>query len=151
MPLLLKIMKFYIRIAFPVFITALVYTFLSCFFGPKGLYSQRFLENQRDVLINHIELIKQTGLELDVFIQNLTADPETIEVFAHDLGYIRDNERIIKLTGFSSGVRNNFEHGSLMSLKKASFISDYLCKTIAFSLGILTALFELVLLKIYAN
>lgn len=144
-------MKTYIKISFPVFITVLAYTFLSCFFGPKGLYSQRFLENQRDLLINHIGNIKQTGTELDIFIKNLTADAQTIEVFAHDLGYIRDNERIIKLTGFSSGFHNNFNHGTLMPLKESVFISDYLCKTLSFSLGILAAIIELIWFRIYVN
>lgn len=144
-------MKTYIKIAFPVFITAFAYTLLSCFFGPKGIYSMRFMQNQRDLLINHIGLIQQTGLELDTFIKNLTVDAETIEIFAHDLGYIRENESIIKLSGFNSGTVRNFNHGSIMTIKQPSFISDYSCKTISISLGILAALIELIFLKIYAD
>ncbi len=140
-------MKIYFRVIVPVFVTVLVYTVLSIFFGPKGIYSKRFIEVQRDTLIKHVNLLNKTSYELDTHIRNLTYDPSTIAIYAHELGYIYDDEGIIKLVNFNSAFGKFLTPGAVLNVQKPHFLSDYICKTIAVSLGILVVLLEMLAIK----
>ena len=140
-------MKIYFRVIVPVFVTVLVYTVLSLFFGPKGIYSKRFIEVQRDTLIKHVNLLNKTSYELDTHIRNLTYDPSTIAIYAHELGYIYDDEGIIKLVNFNSAFGKFLTPGTVLNVQKPHFLSDYICKTIAVSLGILVVLLEMLAIK----
>ncbi|MEL3913295.1 septum formation initiator family protein [Treponema pedis] len=140
-------MKIYFRVVVPVFITVLSYSILTLFFGAKGIYSKRFMEVQRDALIEHVNSLNKTGFELDGYIKNLTYNPETIAVYAHELGYIYENEGIIKLVNFNSGFGKTFNPGAVLKISKPHFLSDYVCKTIAVSMGIIAVIFEMFAVK----
>ncbi len=143
-------MKTYFRIVLPIFVTVFVYASLSGLLGPKGLYSKKFMETQRDALIQNVNALNSTGYELDSHIKNLTYDPETIALYAHELGYIYENEGIIKLVDFNSEFGKSFRPGNLFKVLQPHFLSDYICKTLAFSFGILVVIFEMLMAKKYA-
>ena len=140
-------MKIYFRVILPVFVTVLVYTVLAVFLGPKGIYSKKFIETQRDALMRHVNLLNQTGYELDSRIRNLTYDPSTIAIYAHELGYIYNDEGIIKLVDFNSAFGKTLNPGTVLNLQTPHYLSDYVCKTIAMSFGILVVLFEMLAVK----
>lgn len=140
-------MKNYFKVLIPIFVTVLAYTVLSVFFGPKGIYSKRFIEAQRDALINHVKYLRETGEDLDSLIRNLTYNPETIAVYAHELGYIYDNEGIIKLVNFNASFGKELNSGAILQIEKPYYLSDHICKTIAASLGIIVILFEMLVAK----
>ena len=140
-------MKTYFRVLIPVFITVFAYTVLSVFLGPKGVYSTRFMEIQRNNLIDHVRSLKEMGDDLDSHIRNLTYDPETIAIYAHELGYIYNNEGIIKLVNFNSGFGKALNPGTILKIETPYFLSDYLCKTIAVSLGIIAIIFQMLAVR----
>ncbi|WP_253694897.1 MULTISPECIES: septum formation initiator family protein [unclassified Treponema] len=140
-------MKIYFRVLIPVFITIFAYTVLAVFLGPKGIYSKRFIELQRDALIDHVRTLRETGNDLDSLIRNLTYDPETIAIYAHELGYIYNNEGIIKLVNFNSGFGKDLNPGTILKIETPYFLSDYICKTIAASLGIIVIIFQMLAVK----
>ncbi|UTC61566.1 septum formation initiator family protein [Treponema sp. OMZ 788] len=140
-------MEKYFRVMIPVFIGVFAYTALTVFLGPKGIYAKRFIEIQRDALVNHVRSLRQTGEDLDSLIRNLTYDPETIAVYAHELGYIYNNEGIIKLVNFNSGFGKALNPGTILKIETPYFLSDYMCKTIAISLGIIVIIFQLLAVK----
>ena len=140
-------MKIYFRVIVPVFAAVLTYTVLAVFLGPKGIYSKKFIERQRDALIRHVNLLNQTGYELDTRIRTLTYDPSTIAVYAHELGYIYDDEGIIKLVNFNSAFGKTLHPGTVLNLETPHYLSDYVCKTVALSVGILVLLFEMLAVK----
>lgn len=136
-------MKIYFRVIVPVFIMVFTYSFLTVFFGAKGIYSKRFIEKQRDALIEHVDSLNKISADLDGYIRNLTYNPETIAVYAHELGYIYEDEGIIKLANFSSNFGKTFNPGAILKTSEPHFLSDYVCKTIAVSMGIIGVLFEM--------
>ena len=140
-------MKIYFRVLIPIFITVFAYAVLTVFLGPKGVYAQRFIETQRDTLVSHVRSLRQTGEDLDSLIRNLTYDPETIAIYAHELGYIHDNEGIIKLVSFNSGFGKDLNPGTILKVETPYFLSDYICKTIAASLGLLVIIFQMLAAK----
>lgn len=143
-------MKIYFKVIIPIFVSIFAYTALAIFLGPKGVYSKRFIELQRDVLMAHVSSLKEIGDDLDSHIKNLTYDPETIAIYAHELGYIYNNEGIIKLVNFNTGFGRSLKPGTILEIEKPYYLSDYICKTIAVSLGILVIIFEMVAAKRYA-
>jgi len=142
-------MRVYIHIIFPIFITASIYSLVSFFFGAKGIYAQRQLEQEMNNVAKNIKSIKQKGVELDILIKNLTSDEETIKIFAHDLGYVSENEGIIKLTSFKPDVLGDVKYGSVVKIRKSAFISDTLCKKFACLMGLISFIIEMLILKSY--
>ncbi|UTY31183.1 septum formation initiator family protein [Treponema putidum] len=140
-------MKIYFRVLIPIFTTVFAYTVLSVFLGPKGVYSTRFMEIQRNTLVDHVRALKEMGDDLDSHIRNLTYDPETIAIYAHELGYIYNNEGIIKLVNFNSGFGKSLNPGTILKIEKPYYLSDYICKTIAVSLGVIIIIFEMLAVK----
>lgn len=142
-------MRLYIHIVFPFFVMAIVYALLSFFFGATGVYSQKKLEEEVTNVVKNINLINKKGVELDVLIKNLTSDEQTIKIFAHDLGYINEGESIIKLTSLKSDPLRDMSYGSAITIHKAAFISDSLCKRFAFLMGLVSLIIEILILKSY--
>ncbi|MGP1437986.1 MAG: septum formation initiator family protein [Treponema sp.] len=142
-------MRLYIHIIFPFFVMTAVYTLLTFFFGASGIYSQRKIEEELSNMIKNVNLINQKGMELDILIKNLTSDEETIKIFAHDLGYINEGEGIIKLTSFKADPLRDVSYGSAITIHKAAFISDSLCKRFAFLMGLVSLIIEILIIKSY--
>lgn len=128
---------------------ASIYSLISFFFGAKGIYAQRQLEQEVSNVVKNISSIRQKGVELDILIKNLTSDEETIRIFAHDLGYVSENEGIIKLTSFKPDVLGEVRYGSAVKLHKSAFISDVLCKKFACLMGLVSFIIEMLILKSY--
>lgn len=142
-------MRLYIHIIFPFFVMTLVYTLLTFFFGAKGIYTQKKLEEELKNVVKNVNLINQKGEELDVIIKNLTSDEQTIKIFAHDLGYINEGEGIIKLSSFAPDPLRDASCGDAITIKKPTFISDSLCKRFAFLMGLVSLIIEIIVLKSY--
>ncbi len=143
-------MRLYIHIIFPIFVSVAVYSMLTFFFGKSGIYAQKVLEDERQALLKNIGMIKQKGVELDVLIKNLTSDEETIKVFAHDLGYIEEDEVIVKLSSFGNkNPLSEVSSGSAITVRKSAFISDSLCKKFALLMGIIALIIEVLIAKSY--
>lgn len=142
-------MRLYIHIVFPFFIMTLVYTLLTFFFGAKGIYTQKKLEEELKNVVKNVNMINQKGEELDVMIKNLTSDEQTIKIFAHDLGYINEGEGIIKLTSFNTDPLRDVSCGDAITIHKPTFISDSLCKRFAFLMGLVFLIIEILIVKSY--
>ena len=142
-------MKLYIQIVFPIFVMTAVYSLLTFLFGEAGIYSQGKLEEELTTVVKNIGTIKQKGAELDIFIKNLTSDEETIKIFAHDLGYISENEKLIKLPPFKNEGFSQVSYGNAIPVEKPAFISDTLCKQFAILMGIISLIVEILIVKSY--
>ena len=137
-------MKLYLKIITPIFIFALVYSLLVIFFGPRGLFAVQQLKRQRDSLIQHVQLLSDMGENSNIRIANLSSDPQTIAVYAHDLGYVHKGERLIKLMNFSGAPEYTDNAGVLYLIEPPRFLPDAVCKTIAISVGIIVILCEMI-------
>ncbi len=139
-------MKYYLKIIIPLFAFISVYSFLGILFGPKSLYAFRQLKRQRDILLNHVTSLSDRGEKLTIRIANLSSDPDTIAVYAHELGYVYKDEGLIKLMHFSGAVEPKEEAGDIYSIEKPRFLSDALCKGIALCAGLLVVACELLII-----
>ena len=142
-------MRLYVNVIFPIFIAISSYSLLTFFFGESGIYSHKKLEDEQINIIRNIGDIRKKGVELDVIIKNLTSDEQTIQIFAHDLGYVADGETIVKLPSFKPDVLSDINYGTALEIHRSSFISDSLCKKFATLMGLIAFIIEILITKSY--
>ncbi len=78
-------MKFYLKAITPIFVFAFFYSFLSICLGARGFFARQQLKRQHEALVRHVQLLSDIGEDLNIRIANLSSDPQTIVVFAHEL------------------------------------------------------------------
>ena len=140
-------MRFYLKIITPLFVFAFVYSFLSMCFGPRGFFAHKQLWRQRESLIQHVQLLSDIGEDLNIRIANLSSDPQTIAVYAHELGYVQKNERLIKLMHFSGNEERTEAAGVAYLIEVPRYLPDSVCKTIAVSMSIIVIMCEMIVSK----
>lgn len=129
------------KFVLPIFAGTLVYGLLSFSVGPRGMFPMARLAEQKALLAANIDGLYAINEDLNARMQNLTADPDTISVYAHELGYVADGERLIKLAGFSGGIDRNLSAGSTVNPSQPDYLSEWICKSLGFIAGLLTFFF----------
>ncbi|MBO8457559.1 MAG: septum formation initiator family protein [Spirochaetes bacterium] len=83
-------------------VTAGVFVFccVSVFFGPSGKNAYRELQVQKVNLVENIEKIEGISKSLKAEITALDYDDEIIKMYAHELGFVCEGERLIKLADY---------------------------------------------------
>lgn len=125
------------KFVLPVFVGTLVYGILSFSVGPRGLVPMARLAEQKTVLNGNLESLYTIKEDLNARMQNLTADPDTISVYAHELGYVAEGERLVKLAGFSGGIDRNLAAGTAVMPVLPDFLAEWLCKSFGIIAGLL--------------
>lgn len=127
----------HLRIILPIFIGTLVYSILVLFFGPKGLLPMMQLEREKKIVAANLEVLYELQDTLKTKLDNLSADPDTISIYAHELGYVYEGERLIRLAGFSGGIDRNLMSGSAVKLAAPDSLPEWICKTSGICAGLL--------------
>ena len=140
-------MKLYLKVITPLFVFAVVYSFLVICFGPRGIFARQQLKRQREALVQHVQQLSDIGENLSIRIANLSSDPQTIAVYAHELGYVQKGERLIKLMNFSGAVERTEAAGVAYLIEAPRYVPDAICKTIAVSISIVVIMGEMILSK----
>jgi Septum formation initiator. len=96
------------------------------------------LENEKTRLSVHLASLNETNTDLNSRLQNLTADPDTISIYAHELGYVSEGEQLIKLAGFSGGIDRDLMAGEPIIVKKPDFLPEWICKLLGLVTGGMT-------------
>ena len=133
------------KIVFPIFIGTLIYGLLSFWVGPRGLWPMSQLQEHKTVFSSNLELLYTINQDMGARLQNISADPDTISVYAHELGYIAEGEKLIKLAGFSGGIERNLTAGNAISVKKPIYLAEWICK----SFGIVSGFLVFLLLSMF--
>ena len=144
LPLLKSSMKFYLKAITPIFVFAFFYSFLSICLGARGFFARQQLKRQHEALVRHVQLLSDIGEDLNIRIANLSSDPQTIAVYAHELGYVQKNERLIKLMNFSGAAERTEDAGVVYLIEAPRYLPDTVCKTIAVSMSIIVIICEMI-------
>lgn len=136
-----------LKVIFPVFAGIFVYSVFSIFFGPKGVWCYVQLSEERDRLAAHLEDLYSVNIDLDSHVKNLTADPDTITVYAHELGFVAEEEKLIKLAGFSGGIDRKLSAGFPITVRRPEALPEWICKLFGLSGVAVSAL----ILRIYGK
>jgi len=129
------------KIILPIFLGTLAYCALTVCLGPRGLWPMSQMETQKTALGKSLEGLCATNARLDGEFRNLQANPDTISVYAHELGYVAKDERLIKLAGYSGGINRSFATGEAIPISKPVFVPEWICKFFGAFVGIGAFLF----------
>jgi cell division protein FtsB len=124
----------------------LMYVLVSAFFGPDGLWAASQLEEQKQVISANFQKIKQINENLSTELNSLIVDPEVIASYAKKLGYIEENEKIIRLRGLNPPMDYIPETGTPVLIKEVEYVPEWVCKTS----GIVMFLFSLLLVSMHS-
>ena len=120
-----------------------VYALFSFFAGPKGLSSYNFLLSEKEQQRENIRNLELLNEELERSRNNLLYDHDTLLVQARQMGYGYEDERFIRIVGFSNIKPIHAEVGNIYTAQKPDFIIDRHIKIAAFCLGLLLFAFLL--------
>lgn len=128
----------YLTPVLSVFAAALTYALVGFIAGPKGIIPMRALISERNRVSANVSALREVNDDLQCVLDNLSADPDTISVYAHELGYVREGERLIKLAGFTGGIDRKLFPGTALKVVPPSYLPEWLCKITGIIFGILT-------------
>ncbi len=134
-----------------VWVSIIIYSFLSAFFGAAGLSSSRLLMTERDRLSENMEKLQIINHELSGSVSALRYDSDTIALYARELGYGAQNERFIRIAGLQSVNKKSLSAGRQIIPAVPASLSDRTIHIVSFSAGMLTFLLLIVFGRRRAN
>ena len=125
------------------FAGTLFYTLMTFIGGSDGVWAQKQLQEQKQLLSSRTTDIEKTNDELSLEKIALQKDLDVIAAFAKKLGYVSEHEKLVKISGLAPHETHVFDPGTALLHEDAKAIPEWLCKASAFVIGVL---FYLVLL-----
>jgi cell division protein FtsB len=124
-----------------VWVSVVVYSILSLFFGASSFSTYEAVSSERDRLVENMEVLKMINQELVGTFNALTYDSDTIAVYARVLGYGARDERFIRIVGLPSVVQNQQNAGLQIIPFIPRAIPDKTIRIISFFAGVAALLF----------
>ncbi|MCL2410333.1 MAG: septum formation initiator family protein [Treponema sp.] len=114
-----------------------VYVLFSLFAGPKGLAAYNYLLSERDKQWDNIRELVLINEDLDKTRNNLLFDRDTLLVHARQMGFGHENERFIRIVGFSNPNPVPGNVGSIYVAQIPSYIPERSIRITAICIGLL--------------
>lgn len=130
---------------FVLFIGTLVYVSMSLFFGQNSISSYKKLEEQKRIVSKQKMEIQNINNELKMECSALADDPARIAAYARKLDYVRDNEKLIKVTGLKPYQNVIYDTGTVVYHVEPEYLSEFYCKIC----GLVAALCTLIVFLVY--
>ncbi|SIQ71957.1 Cell division protein FtsB [Alkalispirochaeta americana] len=120
------------------------YLLLELVFGQSGLIAYRAMEEaRRQTNLEMKELQEQTSA-LERYVRLLTTDAETIRLEARDIGYVGDDEFVLRVEGRDARLRHRYQPGLRPSPLPRIRDNRPLFRSVGFTVFLLIALADLV-------
>ncbi|NLM01213.1 MAG: septum formation initiator family protein [Treponema sp.] len=115
-----------------VFIGTFIYVMISFCFGSNGLWAESQLKEQRNILSMHINDLSKQQESLAVSYNAIQKDKDVIASYARKIGYVADNEKIIKISGLPTiyDLNEKVEKGYFKIAPK--YFPEWICKVCGF-------------------
>jgi len=136
-------MKKTLMLLLPVYLGYLIYSVLHIFYGNCGVVAMRELEAYRETLVKNIAEIEENQEELALELFSLKRSVEKVALEARNIGFFRENEGIIEISGYEQ-PRNFYTLGRLLAPSKKAAFKKPLFRTI--SIGVIILSFIVLLL-----
>jgi cell division protein FtsB len=91
----------------------LTYSLMTYVWGENGIVAFSKLAAYEQKLEENVARLREVGSELSAKTESLQSDRDTLSLSARDIGYYRENERIIYLEGYDA-QQNLYVVGELM-------------------------------------
>lgn len=115
-----------------------VYVFVSLFGGQDGLWAASQLLVQRREINEQTSRIISLNKELSIEYAALKQDPGMIASYARKLGYVNDNEKLVKITGLPVRYSAIYDPGTVLKRQEIACIPEWICKLSGVAVSALT-------------
>jgi len=122
----------------------IVYTSCSFFWGQNGLYVRRHLDAERVRLYESLKKLENINIDYQNIRNNLMGDPDSLSVYARQLGYGREGEEYIRIMGLGIAINTDMPAGQVSYTESPDFISDTTIKIISLLFALVVLSFLLV-------
>ncbi len=123
-----------IRLLAALCVGTLCYVLASVTCGRNGMWAENQLNEQKRILSMHTSEIEKKNEELNLEKVALQKDMDVVAAYARKLSYIREGEKLVKLTGLVAEENQIYDPGSVLLHEDAKFYPEWFCK----SVGIVT-------------
>lgn len=120
------------RILSAILAGTVIYVLVSLGFGRDGLWADGQLREQKVLLNTRTDEIQKINNSLELECTALKKDPDVIAAFARKLGYIRGDEKVVKITGFPRDKQFAFETGIPLKCDDPVTLPEWFCKVVGF-------------------
>ena len=118
-----------------------VYTIISFFGGPRGLFAYDYLLSEKDRQLANLKELGIINEELEIKKSNLIYDHDTLIVYARQMGYGYEDERFVRIVGLGNLKNIPAMTGKVYFSQNPDFISDKSIKIAALCAGLLVFAF----------
>ena len=127
-----------ITILFSISIGTFVYVLISLFCGQNGLWAESQLAVQKMNLCSNIASIQKINDELSLEYMALTQDSEVISAHARRLGFVKEGEHLVKISGIPPKTQKAYSVGKFYKVEDIQFVPEHICKILGFCVSFLT-------------
>lgn len=111
-----------------IFVATFVYVLLSIVVGKNGIMAYNQLQEQKIQISRQTSLIQKINTELLLEKTALEKDKDVIAAFARKLDYVKDGERLVKITGLRPYQSLIYDTGTVLKRKSVSYLDEKFCK-----------------------
>lgn len=115
---------------FAALVGTIVYALLSMTVGSDGVWCYKQLEEQRRAISSRAASIQRINDELNKERMALERDKSVIAAYAHRLEYVKDNEKLIKITGLKPYESILYDTGTALRHHDIKCMSEGTCKAL---------------------
>ncbi|MDR0635600.1 MAG: septum formation initiator family protein [Treponema sp.] len=134
----------FIKYLVPLWIGVCIYVICSVFTGPTGLSAYEQLRVEEEKLKTNMENLKRLNMELENTGNALVHDPDTITMYARELGYGYVDERFIRIVGLEKPPKQRIDPGQILLAAKPEHTSNGMIFIFAFCMAFLAFLCVLI-------
>ena len=116
----------------------LVYVVVSLTGGHDGLLAEKQLAQQKRVMSIHTAEIQQLNTDLSLEFTALQKDPDVMAACARRLGYVKQDEKLVKITGLPAAPVMQYNTGAVLKRHGIFFLPEWMCKVFGLTVFILS-------------
>ncbi len=105
------------------------------------------LEIQKPAIAANVDSLSLLNSDLDSLLNNLSADGDTIAVYARELGFVAEGEHLIRLAGFSGGIKRTVDPGIRLEVASPAYLPEWVCKLFGFFSALAVLITEIIVYR----
>ena len=106
----------------------LVYVLVSICCGRNSVWAEKQLNEQKRLLSMHAASIEKTNEELNLEKVALEKDMDVVAAYARKLSYIREGEKLVKVSGLAVHEHQIYDPGFVLLHKDVKYFPEWFCK-----------------------
>lgn len=105
-----------------------IYVAIALTGGNNGYFASKQLLEQKRILSAQAVKIQGISDALQLECTALEKDPDVISAYARKLGYVRDGEKLVKITGLKSLGEKVYDTGTVVRYTESYSLPEWFCK-----------------------